>query len=466
MNAGGEIAAKAAMDGIAVPQPPALPVSGGAVEARDRRGRALLVVADWLAVAAAALAAGKPAWLAAAPPILLLSTLHGLYERDTLVLRKSTLDEAPRLLQVVSLATLGLWLAGAGRAPLLAFGVVLFAGTLLARLTARRLAAALLPPERCLFIGDAADYDRLRGKLASRAVHARLCGRLALRDERDPAAPAGDLVGLHELIAETRAHRVVIDPQALPPEEMLDVVRAAKALGLRVTLLPRVLDVVGSAVVFDDLEGLTVLGVRRFGLSRSSQVVKRAFDVVVASLALLAAAPLMALVAVAIVCESRDSVLFRQLRVGRDGRRFLILKFRTMVPGADERRRELRAQHDLEGELFKLRHDPRVTRVGRLLRATSLDELPQLLNVVRGEMSLVGPRPLVVDEDAQITGWDRRRLQLTPGMTGLWQIAGTGRVPLAEMVKIDYLYVAGWSLWLDVRILLRTIPYVVGGRGM
>jgi lipopolysaccharide/colanic/teichoic acid biosynthesis glycosyltransferase len=104
--------------------------------------------------------------------------------------------------------------------------------------------------------------------------------------------------------------------------------------------------------------------------------------------------------------------------------------------------------------------------VGRLLRATSLDELPQLVNVVRGEMSLVGPRPLVLDEDAQITGLDRRRLDLTPGMTGNWQIAGTGRVPLAEMVKIDYLYVAGWSLWLDVKILLRTVPHVLGRRGM
>ena len=116
--------------------------------------------------------------------------------------------------------------------------------------------------------------------------------------------------------------------------------------------------------------------------------------------------------------------------------------------------------------LFKIADDPRVTRIGRLLRRTSLDELPQLLNVLAGDMSLVGPRPLVVDEDERITGYDRRRLALTPGMTGHWQIAGSARVPLAEMVKIDYLYVAGWSLWSDLKILLRTVPYMLSRRGM
>jgi exopolysaccharide biosynthesis polyprenyl glycosylphosphotransferase len=289
---------------------------------------------------------------------------------------------------------------------------------------------------------------------------------MELRGDGDAAAPAGDLVGLQELIAETGAHRVVIDPHALPPGEMLDVVRAAKGLGLRVSLLPRVLDVVGGAVVVDDLDSLTVVGLRRFGLSRSSRLAKRGFDLLVASVALVIAAPVMLAVAAAIVAESGGPVLFRQLRVGRDGRPFRIVKFRTMDPDAEARHPELRRTHGFEGDLFKLEGDPRVTRVGRMLRATSLDELPQLINVVRGEMSLVGPRPLVLDEDAQITGWDRRRLHLTPGITGMWQIAGTGRVPLAEMVKIDYRYVAGWSLWLDLKILLRTVPHVLGRRGM
>jgi lipopolysaccharide/colanic/teichoic acid biosynthesis glycosyltransferase len=233
-----------------------------------------------------------------------------------------------------------------------------------------------------------------------------------------------------------------------------------------VSLLPRVLDVVGTAVVFDELDGTTVLGVRRFGLTRSSLLVKRAFDLAVAVPALVLLSPLMALIALAVRLDSGGPVFFRQVRVGRDGRPFRIWKFRTMVADAEQRKDELRRLDPGGDGLFKLRRDPRTTRVGRLLRQTSLDELPQLLNVLRGEMSIVGPRPLVVDEDAQIKGWDRRRLHLTPGMTGNWQIAGSGRVPLQEMVKIDYLYVAGWSLWLDLKILLRTIPHVLARRGL
>jgi lipopolysaccharide/colanic/teichoic acid biosynthesis glycosyltransferase len=140
-------------------------------------------------------------------------------------------------------------------------------------------------------------------------------------------------------------------------------------------------------------------------------------------------------------------------------------KFRTMVDGADALKPALYALNEADG-LFKIADDPRTTRVGRLLRRFSLDELPQLVNVLRGEMSLVGPRPLVSDDDARITGLDRRRLHLTPGMTGHWQILGSARVPLPEMVKLDYLYVAGWSLWSDAKILLRTVPYVLARRGM
>src|SRR3712207_415914 len=132
----------------------------------------------------------------------------------------------------------------------------------------------------------------------------------------------------------------------------------------------------------------------------------------------------------------------------------------------DARKAELHALNECAGGLFKIADDPRITRIGRLLSRTSLDELPQLFNVLLGDMSLVGPRPLIVDEDERITGFDRRRLALTPGMTGHWQIAGSSRVPLHEMVKIDYLYVAGWSLWSDLKILLRTVPYMLSRRGM
>ena len=143
---------------------------------------------------------------------------------------------------------------------------------------------------------------------------------------------------------------------------------------------------------------------------------------------------------------------------------FSMLKFRSMEDGADRLKDGLRHRNEQDG-LFKIADDPRITRIGRWIRRMSLDELPQLFNVLRGEMGLVGPRPLVPDEDAQIHGWHRRRLHLTPGMTGPWQVLGAARIPLAEMVTIDYLYVANWSLWNDVKIMLRTVGTVVGRRG-
>jgi lipopolysaccharide/colanic/teichoic acid biosynthesis glycosyltransferase len=158
-------------------------------------------------------------------------------------------------------------------------------------------------------------------------------------------------------------------------------------------------------------------------------------------------------------------VFFRQRRIGLKNAGFEIVKFRTMVEDADSLKPGL-VEHNEAVGLFKIADDPRITRIGGLLRRTSLDELPQLINVLRGEMSLVGPRPLVPDEDAQVEGWERRRLLVKPGMTGLWQIFGSSRIPLAEMVKIDYLYGANWSLWLDLKVLLRTVPYVLSRRGL
>ena len=168
----------------------------------------------------------------------------------------------------------------------------------------------------------------------------------------------------------------------------------------------------------------------------------------------------------AIKLDSRGPVFFRQVRVGRYGRCFHLLKFRTMVPDAEALKDSLRDRNEAQEGMFKIAEDPRVTRVGRFLRKSALDELPQLINVVRGEMSLVGPRPLVIDEDRRVEGWHRQRLDLMPGMTGPWQILGPVRVPLREMVAIDYLYVANWSLWNDVKILLRTGPYVAGRHGL
>jgi lipopolysaccharide/colanic/teichoic acid biosynthesis glycosyltransferase len=230
-------------------------------------------------------------------------------------------------------------------------------------------------------------------------------------------------------------------------------------------VLPRLFEVVGSSAAQDHVDGVTLLGIRRFGLSRSSQFVKRTFDLAASTTLLLTFSPVLALSAIAIKLDSRGPVLFRQRRIGRDNREFVMLKFRTMHTHAERLKKELEGLNESDG-LFKIRDDPRVTRVGRILRHTAIDEFPQLINVLRGEMSLVGPRPLVPDEDRRITGWHRRRLHVMPGVTGHWQTLGPTRAPLDEMVKIDYLYGANWSLWGDVKILVRTVQHVLGRQGL
>ncbi|HEY3021972.1 MAG TPA: exopolysaccharide biosynthesis polyprenyl glycosylphosphotransferase [Solirubrobacteraceae bacterium] len=445
------------------------------VQRRERNYRFGLAVADLLAAVLALLLATDllggdlpTAALVALPAVVASSKLLGLYDRDDLLINKTTLDEAPQVFQLATLGALVLWLADGdlSRAQVVVLWASLLAFTLSARGLTRALMRIGVEPERCLFIGDAGSYDRLQSKFDGVAVRAELVGRMNLQRVARRGARATSEQELSDLVRWTRAQRVIIEPHTLAQDEMLDLVRAAKGIGVRVSLLPRVHDVVGSEVVFDNLQGMTLLGVRRFGLSRSSRLVKRSFDLLGAGLLTLAVAPILAVVALLIKLDSPGPVLFRQTRVGRDGRRFKIAKFRTMIADAEARKAELRAVNEAADGLFKIVDDPRITRVGRLLRKTSLDELPQLLNVLKGDMSLVGPRPLVVDEDKQITGFDRRRLSLTPGMTGHWQIAGPSRVPLAEMVKIDYLYVAGWSLWEDIKIMLRTVPYMLARRGM
>ncbi len=202
-------------------------------------------------------------------------------------------------------------------------------------------------------------------------------------------------------------------------------------------------------------------------LGRSSRVLKRCFDAVVAPLLLLLLAPLLGAVALAIRLDSPGSVFYRQPRRGRAGSTFSIVKFRTMFIGAEQRRQEVLHLNNVDGPLFKVKKgvDPRVTRVGRFLRRTSLDELPQLWNVLRGDMSLVGPRPFVLYEADRISGWAQHRLDMTPGITGLWQVLGRNDIPFEEMVKLDYVYVTNWSLWWDMKILCQTIPAVLAKRG-
>jgi lipopolysaccharide/colanic/teichoic acid biosynthesis glycosyltransferase len=220
----------------------------------------------------------------------------------------------------------------------------------------------------------------------------------------------------------------------------------------------------GSAVEIDDVEGITLLGLNPPWLPRSSRVVKRMMDLLIASVMLIVLSPLLIILAIAVKLDSRGPVFFTQERVGKGGRRLRVIKFRTMTADAEHRRAELLAQ-STDPNWLKLDHDPRITRLGRPMRLLSLDEIPQLWNVLRGEMSMVGPRPLIPSEDELVKGWLRGRLDLTPGLTGYWQVLGRTRIPFEEMVKLDYLYVTTWSLWQDIRLMLRTLPVVLGRHG-
>jgi exopolysaccharide biosynthesis polyprenyl glycosylphosphotransferase len=452
---------------------------------RDALFRRLLLVADVVAIVGAfLLTVGLSArsvqltWagVAAVPILVVGAKLTGLYDRDETLLRKTTLDEAPRLFQLATLCSLVAWLTGGllvrgtlDRHEALVLWLALSGGLIVARGVSRAVALRIAPAERCLFIGDEVSAETIRSKLGHGGVKAEVVAHLDLDKVASWSTDSfseSRLAEIRDLAQTLDVHRAIIAPRSVDGGEMLNLVRTLKAVGVRVSVLPRLLEVVGSSVEFDDLHGVTVMGVRRFDLTRSSAMFKRAFDVLGALVGLLAVSPLLLVIAAAVKLEDGGPVFFRQQRVGRHGHRFRMLKFRTMVPDAEALKDGLRDRNEAKDGLFKIAEDPRITRVGRLLRRSALDELPQLWNIVRGEMSLVGPRPLVLDEDERIEGWHRRRLELTPGMTGPWQILGPARVPLKEMVAIDYLYVANWSLWTDVKILLRTIPHVLQKRGL
>lgn len=417
-----------------------------------------------------------PTSVLAIPLIVVAGKLVGLYDRDELLIHKTTADEAGSLFQLATLYTLVFWLfsdtllyGDLGKRQALALWTALWVLPLLLRWVARRWVGRTSTRERCLFIGDAETYARLREKLATHGLPVDLVGRLSTRRllprlKRHGFA-AVDEQAVARLVGDWDVHRVIVSPTGLTAATELEFVRAAKSVGVSVTLVPGTLDVIGSSVVVDDVAGMMLLGTRRFSLNRSSLLVKRSLDLTVSVLAVALLSPLMAIVAIAIKLDSPGPVLFRQTRVGRDGRRFRMLKFRTMVADAEELKAGLASRNEADG-LFKIVDDPRITRVGGVLRRTSIDELPQLVNVLAGEMSLVGPRPLVCDEDDAIVGPERKRLMLTPGITGPWQVLGSSRVPLEEMLKIDYRYVTDWSLWLDLRIIIRTAEHMLMRRGM
>jgi exopolysaccharide biosynthesis polyprenyl glycosylphosphotransferase len=272
-----------------------------------------------------------------------------------------------------------------------------------------------------------------------------------------------------ELVHRLDVDRVMLTPALSESRRRVEVVCELSELGIHVDLVPSWSDVVGTRFEVNEMEGMPLLTMPRPRLLSTSLRLKRALDLLVGAAALVFLAPVLAACAVAIKLDSPGPVLFRQRRVGRDDRPFQVFKFRSMYRDADSRKDDV-ARLNFHGGgndrgMFKVRRDPRITRVGRFLRRYSLDELPQLFNILRGEMSFVGPRPLIETEDRQIEGRFRRRLSLTPGLTGLWQAHGRSDIPFEQMVNLDYLYVTNWSLWGDVKLLMRTVSAVLRGSG-
>jgi exopolysaccharide biosynthesis polyprenyl glycosylphosphotransferase len=454
------------------------PCPPDALRANESRRRRLLIVADAVAIAFALAAVlsgfglhpSAVASVIAVPSLMLLFKFAGLYDHEEVRLRHSTLDEAPLLLQLSGLLVLALTILrpafsshSIGPEQMALLWAALFAGVVSCRTVARAVARRVVEDERCLLIGELGQAERISRRLADSRARVEVVGCVAADDL---VIPGGTRVApgvpgvIRDLVHEFGIHRIIIAPESASDDGALDLIRVARAVGVRVSVLPRILQVVGSSTAFDEIEGMSLLGVPRLGLSSSSRLLKRAFDLTLTSLGLVLLSPILIAIAAAIKLDSQGPVFFRQVRVGRGGRHFRIIKFRSMVAEAEEQKEDLRRLSVAGDGLFKVPDDPRVTRVGAILRSTSLDELPQLLNVLRGEMSLVGPRPLVTEEDAQVQGLDRSRLRLTPGMTGPWQLLGS-RVPLDEMVEIDYLYASHWTLWLDLKILLRTVTHVL-----
>ena len=319
---------------------------------------------------------------------------------------------------------------------------------------------------RVVLLGEGGSVERLRRSLA--AARSGIAYEFVGVVSSEPVPGLRQLGARDELAAvleRTRPDELVLAEADLDEQTVLDVVRQAHRQGIRVQLAPDTTELLVQRGEYVPGHGTPLFELRPPVLTGWDWAVKRTFDLVVSALVLVVGLPLWLLIAAAIKLDSRGPVLFVDRRIGVGEREFGMLKFRTMVAGAAELQPELEAANEAGGALFKIRDDPRVTRVGRVLRRLSLDEIPQLLNVLRGEMSLVGPRPLPLRDYRLLEGWHRARYAVLPGMTGLWQISGRSGLTFDDLVRLDFTYIENWSIWLDITIIARTIPAVVARRG-
>jgi exopolysaccharide biosynthesis polyprenyl glycosylphosphotransferase len=411
-----------------------------------------------------------PVWVVAAK-------LYGLYDHDEERADHSTADD---VLGVFHLVTVGTWLAYLAShfahlahpqlPKLTSFWVLSIVAVPSGRALARsRCRHSIHYVQNTLIVGAGDVGQSLARKILTHHEYGmNLVGFVDSRpkeraEDLEHLTLLGGLDDMPGLVRLLDVERVIVAFSNDDTEDMVLLVRDLNELDVQVDIVPRFFDLLSPSVDIHSIEGVPLIGLRPPHLSHSSAILKRCLDVAGAVVGLLLLAPVFCVIAVAIKLDSPGPVFFRQVRMGRGDKTFRIVKFRTMVADAEQRKSGLahlnkHARAGGDARMFKIDDDPRVTDIGRVLRRLSLDELPQLWNVVRGDMSLVGPRPLILDEHMHVVDWAERRLDLRPGVTGLWQVLGRDRIPFEEMVKLDYVYVTSWSLWNDCRLLLRTFP--------
>jgi len=275
----------------------------------------------------------------------------------------------------------------------------------------------------------------------------------------------GPVARITELIPQRKIEEVIIASSKFPAQQVLDIVTECERFGVEFKLVPGILELIASRVDIDELAGVPLLTVTEIHLKGLNALVKRTMDIVLASVGIVILSPFYVVFAALVKLTSPGPVFFGQERVGLDGKVFKMFKFRSMVKDAEKLFPQLEPMSEVEGNLFKIKNDPRITPLGKFMRRFSVDEFPQLLNVFLGQMSLVGPRPPLPREVTNYTSWHKKRLRVRPGITGPWQVSGRSLLPFGDMVRLDIYYIENWSLWLDLKILLRTIPVVLFGSG-
>ncbi|MFQ5425679.1 MAG: sugar transferase [Gaiellales bacterium] len=321
---------------------------------------------------------------------------------------------------------------------------------------------------RAALIGAGAELERLQVLLGvdRSGIRYEFVGQVGSADEHDSLPSLGALSDLDAVLEGTsRLDELIVSDADLTEAQLLEIVDVAHRRGVQVSVAPSTTEILSKRAHYVPGQGVPLFELRPPVHLGIDWLVKRAFDLVLGGVILLVGLPVWLLIALAIKVDSSGPVLYRSRRIGLGEHGFEMLKFRTMTTDAAVRQGDLEDANEAHGPLFKIRDDPRVTRVGGLLRRVSLDEIPNLINVMRGEMSLVGPRPLPLRDYQLLEPWHRKRYRVLPGMTGLWQISGRSDLGFDELVRLDFYYLENWSIWLDLQILLKTIPAVLRRRG-